>query len=237
MPCNSEGAKGSGTTLHYYILQLGRGCRTSNWLRLWTILDQIDLSPTHQELIQNFPEILFCGAFQSLPTEELIRHFGNKLKISSNVGLNVLSPLLQSLNISHTGGFKDLLRNSPDPEIQSWPDERRRQHHNPAKWKQVSTPPVSRTTKEDQIKLFAAVFRKMVHDASPISDEDCLDAFFQEFPDMSSVSQSKWEQRMENFFASSSRIPPLGNIQSAKISFLVDIIGLSDRSSSTLPPS
>src|SRR6266480_6835493 len=108
--------KGSCTTLHYYILQLGRGCRTSNWLRLWTILDQIDLSPTHQELIQNFPEILFCGAFQSLPTEELIRHFGNKLKISSNVGLNVLSPLLQSLNISHTGGFKDLLRNSPDPE-------------------------------------------------------------------------------------------------------------------------
>src|SRR5436190_13698765 len=77
----------------------------------------------------------------------------------------------------------------------------------------------------------------MVHDASPISDEDCLDAFFQEFPDMSSVSQSEWEQRMENFFASSSRIPPLGNIQSAKVSFLVDIIGLSDRSSSTLPPS
>ena len=55
--------KGSCTTLHYYILQLGRGCWTSNWLRLWTIPDKFDPPPSHQELLQNILEMLFCGAF------------------------------------------------------------------------------------------------------------------------------------------------------------------------------
>ena len=230
--------KGSCTTLHYYILQLGPGCRTSNWLRLWTIPDKFDRPPTHQELLQNFLEMLFCGAFQSLPTEELIRHFGDKLKISSNVGLNVLSPLLQGLDLSDRESFRASLLNSPDPEIQSWPLEQRRRQQNLPKRRLIATPPVSRSTHQDQIKRFTAIFRKMVHDASPISDENCLDAFrLQEFPDMPSVSQSEWEQKMENFFTSSSRIPPLGNIQSAKLGFLVDTIGLPDRLSSTLPPS
>jgi len=184
--------KGSCTTLHYYILQLGPGCRTSNWLRLWTIPDKFDRPPTHQELLQNFLEMLFCGAFQSLPTEELIRHFGDKLKISSNVGLNVLSPLLQGLDLSDRESFKASLLNSPDPEIRSWPLEQLRREQNLPKRRLIATPPVSRSTHQDQIKRFTAIFRKMVHDASPISDEDCLDAFrLQEFPDMPSVSQSE----------------------------------------------
>src|SRR5205085_6673198 len=117
--------------------------------------------------------MLFYGTFQSLSTEELIRHFGDKLKITFNVGLNVLSPLLQSLSISNTGGFKDLLRNSPDPEIQSWPTERRRQHYNSAKRRPIATSPVPRTTKEDRIKHFVAIFCKMIYNSSLISDEDC----------------------------------------------------------------
>jgi hypothetical protein len=51
----------------------------------------------------------------------------------------------------------------------------------------LSTPPlVSMTTKKDRIKRFADVFCNMVHDAGPISDRNCLDAFWPDFSDMSS---------------------------------------------------
>ena len=230
--------KGSCKTLHHYILQLGRGFRTSNWLRLWTIPHNLDRDPTHQDLLQNFLEMLFCGAFQSLPSKELVKNFGDQLKTSLGVGLNVLSPLLQGLEIADRTNVRALLLDSPDLEIKSWfLDRQYQQKQIPTKRKLLTTSPVSKTTRQDQIERFAAIFRKMVHDTVPISGKDCLDLFTsQEFPDMLSVvEKSKWEQDMEFFFASSSRIPPLGNFQSAKIGFVVNTISLSDRSSSTLP--
>jgi hypothetical protein len=97
--------RGVFDTLHYFILQLGQGHRTANLLRLWTIPqnDERDyglLFNARQALRKNFLEMLFCGAFQSLPATYLRRVYGpasNESGEYANVGLNVLSPLLQGL--------------------------------------------------------------------------------------------------------------------------------------------
>jgi hypothetical protein len=182
-----------------------------------------------------FLEMLLCAAFQCLAAKELERYFRHGLQISANVGLNVMSPLLQGMNFKDTACFRELLCDSPDPEIQSWPTERH--HQSPGKPKPIPKPAVRKPTVEELIKGFAIAFRKMAHDASPISDQDCVGAFLLEFPETSGPAKSEWEQELEKFFASSpSRIPPLGDVQSAKVGFLVNRLSISDRSSSTLPP-
>jgi hypothetical protein len=43
----------------------------------------------------------------------------DKLNIPSNVGLNIVGPLLQGIRFSDTTGFRNFLHDSPDPEIET----------------------------------------------------------------------------------------------------------------------
>ncbi len=123
-------------TLHYFILNLGNGHRSSNWLQLWTIPEELYDKPQSRSgfsvsLIQCFLEKLFCHAFQSLPDVTLAEYFGTAPSGHyAGTGLNILSPLLQPMDLSTVTGVRQLHRSrllsSPDPEIQSWPDIRRR---------------------------------------------------------------------------------------------------------------
>ena len=74
-------------------------------------------------LLQNFLEMLFCGAFQSLPHETLEEYFGpGFLWGYSGLGLNVVPPLLQTSRITafQKGFHTSRLARSLDPQICSW---------------------------------------------------------------------------------------------------------------------
>lgn len=103
----------------------------AHFIQLWHIPDDANRSTQHTCLLQNFVEFLFCGAFESLPEECLRRYFGTANKESgqySNVGLNVLPPLLQGTvtNRSTKDYYRNLLVKSDDPEIRSWTAKRQR---------------------------------------------------------------------------------------------------------------
>jgi hypothetical protein len=76
--------------------------------------------------------MLFCKEFHSLAESILTSYFP-----ASNIesgefserarGLNVLPPLMQGLSMGGRDLYKNLLLQSSDPEIRSWPDERKRQ--------------------------------------------------------------------------------------------------------------
>ena len=71
------------------------------------------------------------SAFQLLPDVALAEYFGTTPSgHCAGTGLNILSPLLQSMDLSIETGYRQLYRSrllsSPDPGIQSWPDIRRR---------------------------------------------------------------------------------------------------------------
>ena len=68
--------KGKADTLQYYILQLGNGSRTANFLLLWDLLVEVQRVPQHRSLMQNFLQMLFCRVFESLPGSILHEFFG-----------------------------------------------------------------------------------------------------------------------------------------------------------------
>lgn len=122
--------QGAFDTLHYFILNFGGGRRKANWLQLWAMPKEMQYMETFSDfsipIIQCCLEMMFCSAFQSLPAQTLIEYFGPAPEGQyAGIGLNVLSPLLQSANSSSLGGIRGQhrlrLKNSSDPEIASWP--------------------------------------------------------------------------------------------------------------------
>jgi hypothetical protein len=115
--------KGKYDTFHYFMLQLGGGFRTANWLYLWRIPEKLELLPPHRCLLQNFAEMLCCRAFQSLPQPTLEPFFGPFSVEYVHLGYNLLSPLLQGRLLFHhlrEDARLQLLR-SHDPEYRFWP--------------------------------------------------------------------------------------------------------------------
>lgn len=116
--------QGNFDTLHYFILKFGGGHRSANWLQLWSMSKGMQYM--EKFIIQCCLEMMFCRAFQSLPAQTLVEYFGPTSEGQyAGVGLNVLSPLLQSANYSSLEGVRGQHRsrvsNSSDPEIASWP--------------------------------------------------------------------------------------------------------------------
>lgn len=77
------------------------------------------------EDLLNILEMAFCRAFQSLPASVLQDHFGALSEPGhdfANVGLNIISPLLQSSRINEQTKlpFVVALSTSQDPEISQW---------------------------------------------------------------------------------------------------------------------
>ncbi|RWQ93316.1 hypothetical protein C8Q69DRAFT_446810 [Paecilomyces variotii] len=112
------------STLHYYILSKARSHRSMGFIPLWSIpLSDSDESETCRHLLlSNVLEMVMCRAFQTLSNAALQKFFGDADKSEyANVGLNILPPLLQGLEVS----FED----SPDPQVQQWPKVRQEQLH------------------------------------------------------------------------------------------------------------
>ncbi|EGE07453.1 hypothetical protein TEQG_06580 [Trichophyton equinum CBS 127.97] len=119
---------GAQNTLHYYVFSCGEGRRALNFIRLWTIKREsfTDLDGI-KSIIHNLLEMAMCRAFQSLPGTELDRYFSCPQEQGwQNLGLNIISPLLQGLYLSPNSrrDFILNLKDSRDPEIRRWPDVR-----------------------------------------------------------------------------------------------------------------
>lgn len=91
-------ARGNVQTLCYWVAS--KPGRQMNFIRLWDVeMIDTDTSQTF-ELLEDLLEMLFALAFQSLPRPTLERFLG--FQDFSLRGLNVVSPLLQSIALSET---------------------------------------------------------------------------------------------------------------------------------------
>lgn len=125
----SQILSGSLAALHYFICSRGQGFRTATMLKLWEIPEQNSDTNSNLEWDEAFSNVLemgFCRAFQSLAAKILEFYFGplqNGLEYA-NVGLNVLSPLLQhfipEMSSLVKRPFLAELSTSPDHEITAW---------------------------------------------------------------------------------------------------------------------
>jgi hypothetical protein len=122
--------QGCFDTLHYFILNSGTGYLSTNWLQLWALPGSIKYMESFSSysipLLQCCLEKTFCRAFQSISPQILVEYFGPPSEGQyAGVGLNILSPLLQSVHYSPMEGlrgkFRNLLSSSSDLEIASWP--------------------------------------------------------------------------------------------------------------------
>ncbi|KAJ3525525.1 hypothetical protein NM208_g11603 [Fusarium decemcellulare] len=113
--------------LHYFVLARGHGNRFAHFLRLWSSRSASDTPPhsesnSHEhsaldtdrlELLQNILEMTFC-----------------RRPNYSNVGLNVMSPLVQGKNVPAIWRAKFLEYHlcSPDPDISEFVDIRKNEN-------------------------------------------------------------------------------------------------------------
>lgn len=118
---------GAENSLHYYIVKAGGGERNANMIRLWLLPNLGEPLETTLILFNNVLEMTMCRAFQTLPPHTLKEAFGPQEY--TGVGLNIVSPLLQGKELPPTARGKciSLLEASPDPEIRTWPQIRRKQ--------------------------------------------------------------------------------------------------------------
>ncbi|KAF4467838.1 hypothetical protein FALBO_5284 [Fusarium albosuccineum] len=87
--------------------------------------------PGHRlELLQNILEMTFCRAFETLPGDVLAPFFGPGRPNYSNVGLNVMSPLVQGKNVPAIWRAKFLEYHlcSPDPDVSEFVDIRKNEN-------------------------------------------------------------------------------------------------------------
>lgn len=101
----------------------GNGFRRANFLRLWSFRANEEKSAAHQKLEQNVLETVFCFAFRSLSDLTLQEYFDDLDSTKTmNLGSNVLSPLLQSFDVSgvERSSYLAKLDHSADPEIQAY---------------------------------------------------------------------------------------------------------------------
>ncbi|KGO39200.1 hypothetical protein PEX1_063420 [Penicillium expansum] len=120
--------RGSRSTLHYYVIAQGQGYRAANWLKLWEVPTDTQLSCTSRAVALNVLEMTMCRAFQSLPGSILEAYYGPKEdgKSYSDLGLNIIPLVLQGLSLgpSVRKSFSLSLEKSPDPDINGWPQFR-----------------------------------------------------------------------------------------------------------------
>ncbi|KAK1139819.1 hypothetical protein N8T08_011144 [Aspergillus melleus] len=116
--------RGSRSTLHYHVIAQGQGYRAANWLKLWEVPKDAQLSTTSRAVALNVLEMTMCRAFQSLPGNTIEAYYGPNEdgRPSSNLGLNIVPPVLQGLSpgLSVRKSFSLGLEESPDSDISGW---------------------------------------------------------------------------------------------------------------------
>jgi hypothetical protein len=220
-------------TLHYFILQLGGGHRRANFLQLWET--SCDLLPegtpeSFHQLIKNVLEMLFCRAFHSLLGKQLEPYFGLANSESgeySNIGLNVLSPLLQGqldVDNARTWSRNDLSAFSRDPEIRVWPAERRRQVREitatALPFEETSYHPPQITTGKIRLQAFQEL---CAHAATPSPNAESALEYMRSKPDFSLRPALDIRSEVQQHFSRSmSPTFPIGNSAHASIGLIID---------------
>ncbi|KAJ5832016.1 hypothetical protein N7474_000327, partial [Penicillium riverlandense] len=123
---------GKSGALHYYIItkKPAADFRLANFIRLWVIESPWETDDLIIHAFENFLEMTFARAFQTMAPTILEEYFGPCPDGTySNVGLNVVPPLMQGRELAPTvcGNFVKLLESSQDPEIREWPEVRARE--------------------------------------------------------------------------------------------------------------
>ncbi|KAJ5720097.1 hypothetical protein N7493_006975 [Penicillium malachiteum] len=100
------------------------------------------------ETLNSFLELIFCLCFKSLPFPTLQQFLGQDIDECSLRGLNLVSPLLQSLKLSPTerAEFRSWLRYSPSTEKLEF------MHHREIQLKEPSLKPSSTNPSYEEIK-------------------------------------------------------------------------------------
>ncbi|KAJ5728487.1 hypothetical protein N7493_004817 [Penicillium malachiteum] len=122
--------KGKLSSLHYWMIcdPTARGYRFANFIRLWSFQVTFPQN-TDKDVVNGFENILetcFTCVFQTLSPSILdlfgLRPEGN----CSNVGLNIVPPLVQGIELAPTvrGDFTKYLEASDDPEIRDYNQNR-----------------------------------------------------------------------------------------------------------------
>lgn len=129
-----------------------------NFLKLWSIYDIDSLDGESAVIFPNILEMSFSVAFQSLPLDAVMNFYGLNPKEYSNMGLNVLPPLLQGINLqSHIRQvYTTPVADSLDPQIRSWPTFRE-ENRVPDTTVQRWSGSHNMTTWRDYIQLFQSV--------------------------------------------------------------------------------
>jgi hypothetical protein len=115
--------RGNVSSLHYFILWLGNGYRSANFLRLWTLPTGKD--DRWRQATTNILECLFVRVLRShhgtcSPKDAQL----DPNPLLDGYGLNIMSPLLQrhALKDGDTIPFVMPTTRSPDPQIRLWND-------------------------------------------------------------------------------------------------------------------
>ncbi|KAJ5587948.1 uncharacterized protein N7459_003713 [Penicillium hispanicum] len=128
--------KGKTGALHYYMItkSSAAGFCHGNFIRLWLLEFPWKTEGAVRQVFENVLEMIFTHAFQTIWPSILEEYFGPSPENSySNVGLNIIPPLMQGRELSPRvrGDFAKLLENSDDPEIREWPKVRAQQEMRP----------------------------------------------------------------------------------------------------------
>lgn len=129
-----------------------------NFLKFWSIHDIDSLDEESAVIFPNILEMSFSVAFQSLPLDAVMNFYGLDAKKYSNMGLNVLPPLFQGINLkSHIRqAYTTPVADSPDPQIRSWPSYRE-ENRVPDTTVQQWSGSHDMTKSNDYIQLFQSV--------------------------------------------------------------------------------
>lgn len=110
--------RGDVSKLLYYICR--RPSRTAHFLRFWSIQPAYK-EPLQHTLLLNILEMVMCRVFESISPQILTQYFGPGHY--SNVGLNIVPPLLQNMKLTVEAriAYTALVQESSDSEIRFWP--------------------------------------------------------------------------------------------------------------------
>jgi hypothetical protein len=109
--------QGRNESLHYFILWLGNGSRTANFLQLWSFADNTPQDEWYHAK-NDILELLFCIFFNSLPVQNITETSQDKAG-SIVGGLNVMTPLNQHRPITESDKLRFLqaMTISLDPQV------------------------------------------------------------------------------------------------------------------------
>jgi hypothetical protein len=203
----------STLSIHYFIVWIGNGTRTANFIRLWVCpLDSDGLEDENaiknwNEVRQSLLEALFCKAFRT-HHGVLNRHETEQLQHISSYGLNLSSPLVPSgrkVNVQQARYFAEI-ESTPDSQIRFWAKEIRPKRKACEKNQQ-------KEQLEPSSKMLNFDFNEALK--ASLNEVSSNDNLFKEIKDSFAQASPNLEGHLTG------NIPYFGN-RSAKIAFVLD---------------